>query len=142
MTFVNERGEVVEAGKDIALHYVKGKIELELHIIRKSSQPKGWFVPDLVAALPFDLLYATCSLHYQVSYNNHLVSTWRLLCALSLHQALREGKLNNAFEKDKRQRVCDWEGKNFLSDLFNCMPPHFMSCISRVLLELGDFLDF
>ena len=114
MTFVNERGEVVEAGKDIALHYVKGKIELELHIIRKSLQPKGWFVPDLVAALPFDLLYATCSLHHLVSNNNHLVSTWRLLCALSLHQALREGKLNNAFEKDKRQRVCDWRRQELL----------------------------
>ena len=24
MTFVNEKGEVVEAGKDIALHYIKG----------------------------------------------------------------------------------------------------------------------
>ena len=83
MTFVNERGEVVEAGKDIALHYVKGKIELELHIIRKSLQPKGWFVPDLVAALPFDLLYATCSLHHLVSYNNHLVS-YRGSCVPSL----------------------------------------------------------
>ena len=40
MTFVNERGEVVEAGKDIALHYVKGKIELELHISGNPYNPK------------------------------------------------------------------------------------------------------
>ena len=40
MTFVNERGEVVEAGKDIALHYVKGKIELELHTSGNPYNPK------------------------------------------------------------------------------------------------------
>ena len=27
MTFVNEKGEVVEAGKDIALHYIKGRTQ-------------------------------------------------------------------------------------------------------------------
>jgi len=37
-TFVNRKGEVVSNPKVIALHYVK-----------------GWFILDLLAALPFDL---------------------------------------------------------------------------------------
>lgn len=41
-TFVNRKGEVVSMGGSIALHYLK-----------------GWFVVDLLAALPFDVLYAS-----------------------------------------------------------------------------------
>lgn len=41
-TFVSKKGEVVSSAKFIAIHYVK-----------------GWFIVDLVAALPFDLLYAS-----------------------------------------------------------------------------------
>lgn len=40
-TFVNRKGEVVSHPKVIALNYLK-----------------GWFLLDLLAALPFDLLYA------------------------------------------------------------------------------------
>ncbi len=40
-TFVNRKGEVVSNPKVIALNYLK-----------------GWFLLDLLAALPFDLLYA------------------------------------------------------------------------------------
>lgn len=43
MTFVNIKGEVVYSRKEIALNYLS-----------------GWFILDLLAALPFDLLYATC----------------------------------------------------------------------------------
>uniref|UniRef100_A0A1B6DT39 Potassium voltage-gated channel subfamily H member 8 n=1 Tax=Clastoptera arizonana TaxID=38151 RepID=A0A1B6DT39_9HEMI len=41
-TFVNRKGEVVSNTSSIALHYLK-----------------GWFVMDLLAAIPFDLLYAS-----------------------------------------------------------------------------------
>ncbi len=41
-TFVNRKGEVVSSGKSIAFHYIR-----------------GWFLLDLIAALPFDLLYAS-----------------------------------------------------------------------------------
>ena len=41
-TFVNRKGEVVSSSKSLAFHYIR-----------------GWFLLDLIAALPFDLLYAT-----------------------------------------------------------------------------------
>lgn len=41
-TFVSKKGEVVSDSKLIALNYIR-----------------SWFVVDLLAALPFDLLYAS-----------------------------------------------------------------------------------
>ena len=41
-SFVNKKGEVVTDPKSIAVNYMR-----------------GWFLLDLVAALPFDLVYAT-----------------------------------------------------------------------------------
>lgn len=41
-TFVNRKGEVVSNSSAIALNYLK-----------------GWFVVDFLAAVPFDLLYAS-----------------------------------------------------------------------------------
>lgn len=41
-TFVSKKGEVVSDSKAIALNYIR-----------------TWFVVDLLAALPFDLLYAS-----------------------------------------------------------------------------------
>ena len=41
-TYVNNKGEVVSSSKAIALNYLK-----------------FWFIFDLIAALPFDFLYAT-----------------------------------------------------------------------------------
>jgi hypothetical protein len=41
-TFVNKKGEVVSNTKRIAFHYLR-----------------GWFLLDLIAALPFDLLHAS-----------------------------------------------------------------------------------
>ena len=114
MTFVNERGEVVEAGKDIALHYVKGKIELELHISGNPYNPKvgscrTWSPP----------FRSTCSTRPAPSTTWWATTTtWRateaLVCPLSAPGSLREGKLNNAFEKDKGQRVCDWRRQELL----------------------------
>jgi len=40
-TYVNRKGEVVSKSRSIALNYLK-----------------SWFIVDLLAALPFDLLYA------------------------------------------------------------------------------------
>jgi ELK channel, putative len=40
-TFVNKKGEVVTKSKSILMHYMR-----------------GWFLCDLIAALPFDVLYA------------------------------------------------------------------------------------
>ncbi len=41
-TFVNKKGEVVSNSRAIAFHYAK-----------------GWFILDFIAAMPFDLLYAS-----------------------------------------------------------------------------------
>lgn len=41
-TYVSRKGEVVSNSKSIAVNYLK-----------------GWFMVDLVAALPFDFLYAS-----------------------------------------------------------------------------------
>ena len=39
---MNKKGEVVSGSRSIAFHYMR-----------------GWFLLDLVAAIPFDLLYAS-----------------------------------------------------------------------------------
>ena len=48
-TYVNKKGEVVADTKSIVMHYAK-----------------GWFLCDLLAALPFDVLYAA-NLYSRVS---------------------------------------------------------------------------
>ena len=48
-TYVNKKGEVVADTKSIVMHYAR-----------------GWFVCDLLAALPFDVLYAA-NLYSRVS---------------------------------------------------------------------------
>ena len=58
------------------------------------------------------------------------------MCPLSAPGSLREGKLNMPLRKTRGSECVSGEGKNFLSDLFNCMPPHIMSCISGVLLQI------
>lgn len=58
-TFVNKKGEVVFGARSIAFHYMR-----------------GWFILDLIAAIPFDLIYA--------SELSELVSTLNLI-TLCLH---------------------------------------------------------
>jgi potassium voltage-gated channel Eag-related subfamily H member 8 len=48
-TYVNKRGEVVSSPRSIALNYLK-----------------GWFAVDFLAAIPFDLLYASDVYNAQV----------------------------------------------------------------------------
>lgn len=63
-TYVNKNDEVVSAPSKIALHYFR-----------------GWFLIDLVAAIPFDLLIAGSSAETDevraryINYNNHFEST-------------------------------------------------------------------
>ena len=64
------------------------------------------------------------------------------MCPLSAPGSLKEGKLNMPLRKTRGSECVTEEGKNFLSDLFNCMLPHIMSCISKALLQMGDFLGF
>ncbi|KAE8596680.1 hypothetical protein XENTR_v10016197 [Xenopus tropicalis] len=70
-TYVSESGQVIFKSRSICIHYVT-----------------TWFVIDLIAALPFDLLYA-----FNVTVDNlvslvHLLKTIRLLRLLRLLQKL------------------------------------------------------
>ncbi|KAM7381579.1 hypothetical protein PAMA_012424 [Pampus argenteus] len=67
-TFVSQSGQVVYESRDICIHYAT-----------------SWFFVDLVAALPFDLLYA---FNITVTSLVHLLKTVRLLRLLRLLQKL------------------------------------------------------
>ncbi|MEQ2182093.1 Potassium voltage-gated channel subfamily H member 4, partial [Goodea atripinnis] len=67
-TYVSQSGQVVYAARSICIHYVT-----------------TWFFVDLVAALPFDLLYA---FNITVTSLVHLLKTVRLLRLLRLLQKL------------------------------------------------------
>ncbi|XP_054849542.1 potassium voltage-gated channel subfamily H member 4 [Eublepharis macularius] len=67
-TYVSQSGQVVYDSRSICLHYVA-----------------TWFFVDLIAALPFDLLYA---FNVPVTYLVHLLKTVRLLRLLRLLQKL------------------------------------------------------
>ncbi|XP_049694992.1 potassium voltage-gated channel subfamily H member 8 isoform X8 [Helicoverpa armigera] len=72
-TFVSKKGEVVSDSKAIALNYIR-----------------SWFVVDLLAALPFDLLYASdvYSGAESTHGNVHLVKLTRLLRLARLLQKM------------------------------------------------------
>ncbi|XP_048510796.1 potassium voltage-gated channel subfamily H member 8 isoform X2 [Athalia rosae] len=72
-TYVSRKGEVVSNSKSIALNYLK-----------------GWFLVDLVAALPFDLLYASDVYSGEESGHSHihLVKLTRLLRLARLLQKM------------------------------------------------------
>ncbi|KAJ2952844.1 hypothetical protein O0L34_g7210 [Tuta absoluta] len=73
-TFVSKKGEVVSDWKAIALNYIR-----------------SWFIVDLLAALPFDLLYASDiynSTESTPSGNAHLVKLTRLLRLARLLQKM------------------------------------------------------
>jgi len=69
-TFVNKKGEVVSDSKTIAFNYLK-----------------SWFVVDLFAALPFDLLYASDVYSGDVSIYNTYIYIYipsEVVCACSV----------------------------------------------------------
>ncbi|XP_022254138.1 potassium voltage-gated channel subfamily H member 8-like [Limulus polyphemus] len=68
-TFVSRKGEVVAKPKSIAVHYVR-----------------SWFIVDLLAALPFDLLYAANL--YSRNTLMHLLKLTRLLRLARLLQKM------------------------------------------------------
>ncbi|GBP28292.1 Potassium voltage-gated channel subfamily H member 8 [Eumeta japonica] len=71
-TFVSKKGEVVSDSKAIALNYIR-----------------SWFVVDLLAALPFDLLYASDVYGADSTHGNvHLVKLTRLLRLARLLQKM------------------------------------------------------
>ncbi|XP_046467247.1 voltage-gated delayed rectifier potassium channel KCNH8 isoform X2 [Neodiprion pinetum] len=72
-TYVSRKGEVVSSSKSIALNYLK-----------------SWFLVDLVAALPFDLLYASDLYSGEDSGHSHihLVKLTRLLRLARLLQKM------------------------------------------------------
>ncbi|XP_011700934.1 PREDICTED: potassium voltage-gated channel subfamily H member 8 [Wasmannia auropunctata] len=71
-TYVSRKGEVVSNSKSIAVNYVK-----------------GWFFVDLVAALPFDFLYASDVYSGEESAHSiHLVKLTRLLRLARLLQKM------------------------------------------------------
>ncbi|CAF4773979.1 unnamed protein product [Pieris macdunnoughi] len=71
-TFVSKKGEVVSDSKAIALNYIR-----------------SWFVVDLLAALPFDLLYASDVYSKESTHGNvHLVKLTRLLRLARLLQKM------------------------------------------------------
>ncbi|XP_072295847.1 voltage-gated delayed rectifier potassium channel KCNH8-like [Eucyclogobius newberryi] len=67
-TFVSKSGQVVYDARSICIHYVT-----------------SWLFVDLIAALPFDLLYA---FNISVNFGVHLLKTVRLLRLLRLLQKL------------------------------------------------------
>ncbi|ERL89039.1 hypothetical protein D910_06417 [Dendroctonus ponderosae] len=69
-TFVNKKGEVVSDWRSISVNYLK-----------------TWFVVDLLAALPFDLLYALYGEESGPSHT-HLIKLTRLLRLLRLLQKI------------------------------------------------------
>ncbi|CAG9761104.1 unnamed protein product [Ceutorhynchus assimilis] len=69
-TFVNKKGEVVSDWRSISINYLK-----------------TWFIVDLLAALPFDLLYALYGEESGPSHT-HLIKLTRLLRLLRLLQKI------------------------------------------------------
>ncbi|CAB3384865.1 Hypothetical predicted protein [Cloeon dipterum] len=72
-TYVNKKGEVVSSPRSIALNYLK-----------------GWFVVDLLAAIPFDLLYASDVYTAESNHAQHinLLKLTRLLRLLRVLQKM------------------------------------------------------
>ncbi|XP_022239906.1 potassium voltage-gated channel subfamily H member 8-like [Limulus polyphemus] len=68
-TFVNKKGEVVAKSKSVAVHYLR-----------------GWFLVDLLAAMPFDLLYVADL--YNRDTSMHLLKLTRLLRLARLLQKM------------------------------------------------------
>ncbi|XP_039292753.1 potassium voltage-gated channel subfamily H member 8 isoform X2 [Nilaparvata lugens] len=70
-TYVNRKGEVVSSSSSIAINY-----------------GKGWFVLDLLAAIPFDLLYASDVYSGEEHGQIHLLKLTRLLRLARLLQKM------------------------------------------------------
>ncbi|XP_051164446.1 potassium voltage-gated channel subfamily H member 8 isoform X2 [Leptopilina boulardi] len=106
-TYVNRKGEVVSNSKSIAVNYLK-----------------SWFLVDLVAALPFDLLYASDVYSGEESGQSHihLVKLTRLLRLARLLQ--------------KMDRFSQYSAMILaLLMIFFTLVAHWLACIWYVIAE-------
>ncbi|XP_012214777.1 potassium voltage-gated channel subfamily H member 8 isoform X1 [Linepithema humile] len=107
-TYVSRKGEVVSNSKSIAVNYVK-----------------GWFLVDLVAALPFDLLLSSSDVYSgeeSVHSNIHLVKLTRLLRLARLLQ--------------KMDRYSQYSAVILtMLMLFFILVAHWLACIWYVIAE-------
>ncbi|XP_022278697.1 potassium voltage-gated channel subfamily H member 4 isoform X2 [Canis lupus familiaris] len=99
-TYVSQSGQVVSAPRSIGLHYLA-----------------TWFFVDLIAALPFDLLYV---FNITVTSLVHLLKTVRLLRLLRLLQKL------------ERYSQCSAVVLTLLMSVFALLA-HWMACIWYVI---------
>ncbi|XP_031783692.1 potassium voltage-gated channel subfamily H member 8 isoform X3 [Nasonia vitripennis] len=106
-TYVSRKGEVVSNSKSIALNYIK-----------------SWFLIDLVAALPFDLLYASDVYSGEESGHSHihLVKLTRLLRLARLLQKMDRYSQYSAIILT-------------LLMLFFTLVAHWLACIWYVIAE-------
>ncbi|XP_058788674.1 potassium voltage-gated channel subfamily H member 8 isoform X2 [Phymastichus coffea] len=106
-TYVNRKGEVVSNSKSIAVNYIK-----------------SWFLIDLVAALPFDLLYASDVYSGEDSGHSHihLVKLTRLLRLARLLQKMDRYSQYSAIILT-------------LLMLFFTLVAHWLACIWYVIAE-------
>uniref|UniRef100_T1KB18 Cyclic nucleotide-binding domain-containing protein n=1 Tax=Tetranychus urticae TaxID=32264 RepID=T1KB18_TETUR len=100
-TFVNKKGEVVTKSKSIVIHYIR-----------------GWFFCDLIAALPFDVLYAANL--YTRNTLTHLLKLTRLL------------RLARLFAKMDRYSQYSYIILTLLMLLFSLVA-HWLACIWYVI---------
>lgn len=100
-TFVNKKGEVVTKPKSIAIHYVR-----------------GWFLVDVLAALPFDLLFAA-----------NLYSRNTLIHLLKLTRLLRLARLMQKMDRFSQYSAIIL---TLLMLMFSLMA-HWMACIWYVI---------
>ncbi|MBW03991.1 Potassium voltage-gated channel subfamily H member 4, partial [Eschrichtius robustus] len=99
-TYVSQSGQVVSAPRSIGLHYLA-----------------TWFFVDLIAALPFDLLYV---FNITVTSLVHLLKTVRLLRLLRLLQKL------------ERYSQCSAVVLTLLMSIFALLA-HWMACVWYVI---------
>ncbi|KAL9919191.1 eag-like K[+] channel isoform 2-T4 [Glossina fuscipes fuscipes] len=109
-TFVSSKGEVVSDSKLIAINYLK-----------------GWFVVDLLAALPFDHLYAS-DLYNGEESHIHLVKLTRLL------------RLARLLQKMDRYSQYTAMILTLLMLLFSLVA-HWLACIWYVIAEKENMLN-
>uniref|UniRef100_A0A6P7GI38 Potassium voltage-gated channel subfamily H member 4-like n=1 Tax=Diabrotica virgifera virgifera TaxID=50390 RepID=A0A6P7GI38_DIAVI len=111
-TYVNTKGEVVSAWKTIAINYLR-----------------TWFLVDLLAALPFDLLYALSGAEDLLQTSGTLSSSHTHL--IKLTRLLRLARL-----LQKMDRYSQYSAMILtLLMLFFTLVAHWLACIWYVIAE-------
>ncbi|XP_025155682.1 potassium voltage-gated channel subfamily H member 8 isoform X2 [Harpegnathos saltator] len=119
-TYVSRKGEVVSNSKSIAVNYVK-----------------SWFLVDLVAALPFDFLYASdvYSGEYKIT-NARSVSTEQESAHSNIHLVKLTRLLRLARLLQKMDRYSQYSAVILtMLMLFFILVAHWLACIWYVIAE-------